>query len=46
MLFDIRNAERRHVLKSWLSIATSSLIFVGVSIAVVNNLLSEPNALI
>ena len=46
MLFDIRNAERRHVLKSWLSITFSACIFAGVSVAVVNNLLSEPNALI
>ena len=46
MLFDIKNAERRHVLKSWVSIAFSLSIFTCVAIAVVANLLSEPNALI
>ncbi len=46
MLFDIKNAERRHALKSWLSIGFSVFIFVSVSIAVINNLLSEPNELV
>ena len=46
MIFDIKNAERRHVLKSWLSIVFSITINVCVAIAVVANLLSEPNALV
>lgn len=46
MLFDIKNAERRHVLKSWISIIFSLAISICVSIAVTANLLSEPNALV
>ena len=46
MLFDIKNAERRHVLKSWISIAFSITVNVCVAIAVTSNLLSEPNALV
>lgn len=42
----IKNAEKRHALKSWLSIIFSVFIIVGVFISVVHNLLAEPNELI
>lgn len=46
MLLEIRNAERRHFIRSCISIAFLVAIFALVAISVASNLISEPNELV
>lgn len=42
----VKNAEKRHTIKSWVSLCLSILIIIAVFIAVVENLLAKPTELV